>query len=55
MQLLKPDLCRSFVIGFAIGAAALVATMAAQTSPRGLAGAMIPAAEAASVLPDQTR
>jgi hypothetical protein len=53
MGLFKPDLYRSFALGFALGAAALLAGMSAQ-SERGLAGQVIPAAEAASAHLDQT-
>jgi hypothetical protein len=53
MGLFKPDLYRSFALGFALGAAALVGGMIAQ-SEQGLAGQVIPAAEAAPAHPDLT-
>lgn len=46
MGLFKPDLFRSFAIGFAIGAAALGATLAIPSN-QSLAGHVIPTAEAA--------
>jgi hypothetical protein len=53
MGLLKPDLYRSFALGFVLGAAALVGGMMAQ-SEAGLAGQVIPSAEAAVAHPDLT-
>ena len=53
MGLFKADLYRSFAIGFVLGAAALLAGMGAQ-SEAGLAGQMIPSAEAAAPHPDMT-
>jgi hypothetical protein len=53
MRLFKADLYRSFAAGFALGAAAIVAVMAAQ-SDQGLAGQVIPSAEAAPAHPDLT-
>ncbi len=53
MGLFKADLYRSFVLGFVLGTAALLASMGAQ-SEKGLAGHVIPAAEAAAAHPDLT-
>jgi hypothetical protein len=53
MGLFKPDLYRSFALGFALGAAALVGGTMAQ-SEAGLAGQVIPKAEAAVAHPDLT-
>jgi hypothetical protein len=53
MGLFKSDLYRSFALGFVLGTAALVGGMAAQ-SEQGLAGQVIPAAEAAPAHPDLT-
>lgn len=53
MGLFKPDLYRSFALGFVLGAAALVGGMLAQ-SDAGLAGQVIPKAEAAPAHPDLT-
>jgi hypothetical protein len=53
MGLFKPDLYRAFALGFLLGAAALLASMGAQ-SEQGLTGHVIPAAEAASAHPDLT-
>ncbi len=43
MGLFKPDFYRSFVIGFAVGAALLVAAVAAH-GDRGISGQVVPAA-----------
>ena len=53
MGLFKADLYRSFAVGFALGAAALLATAGswADTPKSGV----IPAAEAAPIAIDQTR
>jgi hypothetical protein len=53
MALFKSDLTRSFAIGFALGSALLFAVLGSpfQTS---LADQVIPAATAATPLPDQT-
>lgn len=53
MGLSKPDLYRSFALGFVLGTAALLGGMVAQ-SEQGLAGQVIPAAEAAPAHPDLT-
>jgi hypothetical protein len=53
MGLFKSDLYRSFALGFVLGTAALVGGMAAQ-SDAGLAGQVIPKAEAAPAHPDLT-
>ncbi len=53
MGLFKPDLYRSFAIGFALGAAALVATVGFRGDSAG--HGMIPTAAAAPVVIDQTR
>lgn len=53
MGLFKPDLYRSFALGFVLGTAALVGSMAAR-SEQGLAGQVIPVAEAAPAHPDLT-
>lgn len=53
MGLFKPDLYRSFAVGFALGAAALVASMGLRgEAPK---AGMIAAAQAAPVAIDQTR
>jgi hypothetical protein len=54
MGLFKTDLYRSFAVGFALGTGLIVATMAAQ-SDKGLAGQVIPTAEAAPAHPDLTQ
>ena len=53
MGLFKADLYRSFAIGFALGAAVLVAAMGLRGETPGKG--MIPAATAAPVAVDQTR
>lgn len=53
MGLFKPDLYRSFALGFGLCTAALLAGMMAQ-SDAGLAGQVIPKAEAAVAHPDLT-
>lgn len=53
MGLFKPDLYRAFALGFVLGTAALLASMGAQ-SEQGLAGHVIPPAEAAPAHPDLT-
>ncbi len=53
MGLFKADLYRSFAIGFALGAAVLVATMGFRGDAAG--NGVIPAAAAAPVAIDQTR
>lgn len=53
MGLFKPDLYRSFVIGFVAGAAILGAVQGLK-SESSIADGVIPAASAAPVLPDQT-
>lgn len=53
MGLFKADLYRSFAIGFVLGAGVLLAGMGAQ-SDAGLAGQVIPTAEAAAPHPDMT-
>lgn len=53
MGLFKPDLLRSFGIGFALGTALLIGSVWAH-SEEGLTGKVIPKAEAAP-LPDRTR
>ena len=53
MGLFKADLYRSFAVGFALGAAVLLATAGIGTNaPK---AGVIPAAEAAPVVIDQTR
>ncbi|WP_374529805.1 hypothetical protein [Novosphingobium sp.] len=54
MGLFKADLYRSFAIGFAIGTAALLGVMGIQ-SGKSFSAQVIPAAQAAPALPDQTR
>ncbi len=54
MGLFKSDLFRSFGLGFVLGAVLLVGSVWAQ-SEEGIAGKVIPKAEAASALPDRTR
>lgn len=54
MSLFKSDLYRSFGIGFVLGTLALVGVMMAQGRTP-VSGQMIPAAQAAPALPDQTR
>lgn len=54
MGLFKPDLYRSFAVGFAIGTAALLGMVGLQ-SGKGIQGQVIPAAQAAPALQDQTR
>lgn len=54
MGLFKADLYRSFAIGFAIGTAVLLG-VTGLNSGKGLSGQVIPAAQAAPALPDQTR
>ena len=49
MGLFKPDLYRSFAVGFVLGAIALGAAMTQRPDQ-----VMIPQAQAATVLPDQT-
>ncbi|MBN8500127.1 MAG: hypothetical protein J0M19_03120 [Sphingomonadales bacterium] len=53
MGLFKPDLYRSFAVGFVLGAALLSGFMAAKSGD-GLSDKVIPAATAAPALPDQT-
>lgn len=52
MGLFKPDLYRSFAIGFVVGAVILAGAMSFKNSS--IAERVIPAASAAPVLPDQT-
>ncbi len=54
MGLFKPDLYRSFAIGFVLGALGLVGAVGLQGGTS-LAQQMIPAAEAAPAHPDRTR
>jgi hypothetical protein len=54
VDLFKSDLLRSFALGFVLGAVLLVGSVWAQ-SEDGIAGQMIPHAEAAPALPDRTR
>lgn len=54
MGLLKPDLYRSFAVGFVLGTAAMVAALG-MDSGKDLASQVIPVAQAAPVHPDQTR
>jgi hypothetical protein len=54
MGLFKPDLFRSFGLGFVLGSALLVGAMWSQ-SDAGISGNVIPKAEAAAPLPDRTR
>lgn len=54
MGLFKPDLYRSFALGFLLGAAALTGAMVAQGRAQ-FSNPVIPAAQAAPALPDQTR
>lgn len=54
MGLFKPDLYRSFGLGFVLGSVLLVGAMWAQ-SEDGITGKVIPQAEAAAPLPDRTR
>ncbi len=54
MALFKTDLFRSFAIGFVLGAAGVVSFSLA-SSEKGLSGQVIPAAQAAPALADQTR
>ncbi len=54
MDLFKSDLFRSFAIGFVLGTAGVV-SFALGTSDKGFAGQVIPAAQAAPALADQTR
>lgn len=53
MGLFKPDLFRSFAIGFVAGAVILGGVMGIK-SDDSIANRVIPAASAAPVLPDQT-
>ena len=53
MGLFKPDLYRSFVIGFVAGAAIFAGAMSFKND-NSIAERVIPAASAAPVLPDQT-
>lgn len=53
MGLFKPDLYRSFAIGFVLGAALLAGAMNVK-SDAPIAGQVIPSANAAPSLPDQT-
>lgn len=53
MGLFKPDLYRSFVIGFVAGAAVLAGIMS-MTRDSAIGERVIPAASAAPSLPDQT-
>lgn len=53
MGLFKPDLYRSFAIGFVAGAAILGAVMSVK-SESSIGDRVIPAASAAPMLPDQT-
>ncbi len=54
MGLFKPDIYRSFALGFVLGALALTGTMVAEGRAN-FANPVIPAAQAAPALPDQTR
>lgn len=54
MGLFKPDLIRSFAIGFVLGAVVLLG-MAGLESGTTISGQVIPSAQAAPSLPDQTR
>lgn len=54
MGLFNSDLYRSFGIGFALGALALTGVMVAQGRAH-ISNSVIPAAQAAPALPDQTR
>lgn len=54
MRLFQSDLYRSFGIGFALGALALVGVMVAE-GRASFGNPVIPAAQAAPALPDQTR
>lgn len=54
MGIFKPDLYRSFAIGFALGAAGLLG-LNSLNGGLNLANQMIPVAEAAPALPDQTQ
>lgn len=54
MGLFKPDLFRSFGLGFVLGTVLLVGGLWAQ-SEEGISGKVIPQAEAAAPLPDRTR
>ena len=53
MGIFKPDLYRSFAIGFAMGAVLLGATMGLRSA--NIADQVIPSAQAAPTLVDQTR
>lgn len=53
MGIFKPDFYRSFAIGFALGAAVLLGVKGF-TGGFSLANQVIPTAEAAPALPDQT-
>ena len=53
MGLFKPDLYRSFAIGFAVGAAILGGVMS-MNNESSISNRVIPSASAAPVLPDQT-
>ena len=53
MGLFKPDLYRSFAIGFVAGAAILGAVMSVKNESS-IGDGVIPAASAAPILPDQT-
>lgn len=57
MPLFQADVYRSFAIGFALGTAAILAVVGVQADDgqAGLAGQVIPSAQAAAPLPDQTR
>ena len=54
MGLFKSDLYRSFGIGFVLGTLALTGAMVAQ-GRADVSGQVIPSAQAAPALPDQTR
>ncbi len=54
MGLFKPDLFRSFAIGFVLGAVVLLG-MAGLEAGNSISGQVIPSAQAAPSLPDQTR
>ena len=54
MPLFQSDVLRFFAIGFAVGTVAILTVVGIQ-SGMGLASQVIPAAQAAAPLPDQTR
>jgi hypothetical protein len=53
MGLFKPDLYRSFAVGFVLGAALLAGFMGSKDNGP-IAGQVIPSATAAPAMPDQT-